>query len=285
MKSHYKKILNNDGIINIPKVISKETSAKAIAVIEQILKNRDEDLLFTNTGVERKICYAFQKDEIFLDIISNPKVIEILKDIYGDQIGNILPTWEDILIKKPICGIPVEVHQDLGLPSINIGEVFSLSFYLNESKDNPVYYIKGSHKLGALTRNEIQKYQGKELFTPYFANIGDINIHNVLTVHYSDSNKSLLPRYTWYVEFRTIEQILNDSPWNLEWALKRQAILAYAIENRKKKGLVFSEIDFTRKNELNKYFENIELKVPHIGEGIEYIDNEYNHFKDHKSLF
>jgi hypothetical protein len=66
MNSYNKKILNNDGVINIPKVISEETSAKAIAVIEQILKNRDEDLLFTNTGVERKICYAFQKDEIFL---------------------------------------------------------------------------------------------------------------------------------------------------------------------------------------------------------------------------
>ena len=284
MNSSYNKILNNDGIVAISNVISPELCAKAITIIKKILNNGDDDLLFTNNGVERKICYAFSKGEIFLDIISNPSVLEILKDVYGNQVGNILPTWEDILIKKSSNGISVEVHQDLGLQSIKSGEVFSLSFYLNESKDNPVYYFKGSHKLGALKRNEIQNYQNKELFTPYYAGAGDVNIHNVLAIHYSESNQSPQPRYTWYVEFRTIEQIVNDSPWNLDWALKRQAIFAYAIENRKKKELEYLEIDFEFRKDLNKYIEKVELRVPHLEQGVEYTDNEYNHFSDHKSL-
>ena len=104
-------------------------------------------------------------------------------------------------------------------------------------------------------------------------------------MHYSEPNTTENQRYTWYVEFRNIRQIIEDSLWNEEWALQRQAILIYAIENRKNKGLPFEEIPFSRKAELMKYLKDIQLRIPHETNGIKYTDNEYNHFADHKTLF
>lgn len=278
--------LKENGALNIKNVIKFELIEKAKNAIEKILsKNSDTDILITPQNTVRKICYAFQKDEVFLDIISHPNVISILKQMYGNEVENILPTWEDILIKQSKLGIPVEIHQDLGFQSVKLGDVFSLAFHFQDSLDNPVCFLEGSHKLGALTREEIKQYQSKELYTPYLSSAGDIDIHNVLTLHYSEPNTTENPRYTWYVEFRTIQQIIEDSPWNKEWALKRQAVLFYAIENRKRKGLDFEEIKFSKELEFSNYLKDIQLRVQHETNGVKYSDNEYNHFSDHKTLF
>lgn len=212
-------------------------------------------------------------------------MIHILKSIYGSDIIEILPTWEDILIKQPKIGIPVEIHQDLGLQTVKLGDVYSLAFHFHDTIQNPVYFLEGSHKLGAITREEIKKYQNKELYKPYLSLAGEVDIHNVLTLHYSEPNTSENPRYSWYVEFRTIKQIVEDSPWDEEWASQRQAILLYAIENRKRKGLPFEEIAFSRALDLKKHINNISLRVPHEINGVKYEANEYNHFADHKTLF
>jgi ectoine hydroxylase-related dioxygenase (phytanoyl-CoA dioxygenase family) len=278
--------LKKNGAVNIKNVLDFELIERAKKSIERFIPQKSNiDVLTTPQNTVRKICYAFDKDEVFLDIISHPKVIHILKSIYGSDIVNILPTWEDILIKQPKTGIPVEIHQDLGLQSVKIGNVFSLAFHFHDTIENPVCFFEGSHKLGAITRDEIKKHQNKELYKAYLSLAGDVDIHNVLTLHYSEPNTTENPRYTWYVEFRTIKQIVEDSDWNEEWALQRQTILFYAIENRKRKRLPFEEIAFSRKLDLEKRINNIQLRIPHETNGVKYTDNEYNHFADHKTLF
>jgi ectoine hydroxylase-related dioxygenase (phytanoyl-CoA dioxygenase family) len=278
--------LKKNGTVNIKNVLDFELIERAKKSIERFIPQKSNiDVLTTPQNTVRKICYAFDKDEVFLDIISHPKVIHILKSIYGSDIVNILPTWEDILIKQPKTGIPVEIHQDLGLQSVKIGNVFSLAFHFHDTIENPVCFFEGSHKLGAITRDEIKNHQNKELYKAYLSLAGDVDIHNVLTLHYSEPNTTENPRYTWYVEFRTIKQIVEDSDWNEEWALQRQTILFYAIENRKRKRLPFEEIAFSRKLDLEKCINNIQLRIPHETNGVKYTDNEYNHFADHKTLF
>ena len=278
--------LKENGVLNVKKVIDSELIERAKNVIEKFITEKSNvDVLVTSRNVVRKICYAFDKDEIFLDIISHPNVIRILKNIYKEDVINILPTWEDILIKQPKQGIPVEIHQDLGLQSINIGDVFSLAFHFHDTIENPVCFFKGSHKFGAITREQIKQYQNKELYTPFLSSAGDVDIHNVLTLHYSEPNTTESPRYTWYVEFRAIKQIVEDSSWDEEWALQRQAIFLYAIENRKRRGLPFEEISFSKRVELEKLLDNIQLRIPHETDTVKYTNNEYNHFADHKTLF
>ena len=147
------KRLNKNGVLNIKNVIDFELIERAKTVIEKFLsQNSNLDVLTTPQNTVRKVCYAFEKDEVFLDIISHPNVIHILKTIYGKDVANVLPTWEDILIKQSKTGIPVEIHQDLGLQSIKIGDVFSLAFHFHDTIENPVCFFEGSHKLGAVTR-------------------------------------------------------------------------------------------------------------------------------------
>ncbi|MFN0201453.1 MAG: phytanoyl-CoA dioxygenase family protein [Bacteroidia bacterium] len=282
---HYKYNLEENGITLIPNIINHSLCANAIAVIEEYIRlNKSEDLLITDKGIPRKLCYAFDKGEVFLLIISEPKLIQILKNIYTN-LDEIVPTWEDILIKSAKNGIPVELHQDLGLQTVSYGDVLSLAIYLNDANKNPVYYLEKSHKLGALTRTQLKQYQDKTLYTPIFAHKGDLTIHNILTLHFSNNNISKLPRYTWYVEFRSIPQIINDSPWNEDWARKRQSILQYAIQLRKKYGLPYEELYSQSYAEECLEKKPTLFKVPHLTNDITYNDNEYNHFINHTTLF
>lgn len=40
---------------------------------------------------------------------------------------------------------------------------------------------------------------------------GNIIVHNIKTVHYFEESKGNNPRYTWYFEFRTIDQLKSYS--------------------------------------------------------------------------
>lgn len=154
--------LKENGVLNFKKVIDFELIERAKIAIEKFLHQKSNlDVLTTPQNTVRKVCYAFDKDDVFLDIISHPNVIRILKSIYGSDVANVLPTWEDILIKQSKTGIPVEIHQDLGLQSVKQGDVFSLAFHFHDTFENPVCFFEGSHKLGAITRDEIKKYQSK----------------------------------------------------------------------------------------------------------------------------
>lgn len=282
---NYFNELAEKGVFHIPNIVDENLCFEAVSVIEKyITENNNSDLLKTANGTPRKLCYAFEKSDVFLQIISCPRLIELIKQINPNH-NDIVPTWEDILIKCPHNGIPVEIHQDLGLQTINQGNVFSFAIYLTESSDNPVYYLEGSQKLGALTRDEIKTYSDTILYQPVIAQTTDVVIHNVLTLHYSDINSSDTRRYTWYIEFRTMPQLINDSPWNKEWGLKRQAIMYHAIEMRKKMGLPYQELYSKEYIDSNLRDLPISLKVPHLIEGVKYEDNDYNHFLDHKTLF
>ena len=111
--------LKENGALNFKSVIDSKLIERAKTTIEIFLPQKSNpDVLVTSQNTVRKICYAFEKDEVFLDIISHPNVIRILKSIYGNDVVNVLPTWEDILVKQSRTGIPVEIHQDLGLQSV-----------------------------------------------------------------------------------------------------------------------------------------------------------------------
>jgi len=191
-------------------------------------------------------------------------------------VTRIVPTWEDMLIKIPERGIPVTVHQDLALQSAKY-DVFSVGIYLHNSDDNPVYYLPKSHKMGPLTKTEISKVyeENKNKFVPVIAKAGDIVIHNVKTVHYSEKNKSQNPRYTWYLEFRTINQLEKDSPWDQDWINSRRAIWIYALKKYKENiaHLIPDEVF------LQKYIEKLNLRISHTNKYVDYdMKSPYNHF-------
>lgn len=223
-----------------------------------------------------KVLYAFEKDERFLQLLVNDRILEIVLSLIDNPL-EIVPTWEDVLIKVPHEGIPVTFHQDLALQSAK-HDVFSVGIYLHPSHNNPVYYLPSSHLYGPLTKNKLYEMSESRIkeFVPVIADAGDIVIHNVKTIHYSEKNTSPLARYTWYLEFRTLTQLFNDSPWDKDWILGRRAIFAYAIQ--KYAPQYFAELipDYEL---LKPYLNNIQFRIPHLTETVQYdMESPYNHF-------
>lgn len=275
MKSEF----SEKGFIHLQKVFSPEEVEEFIRATDQMLDNPENktDLLSIDESKRtHKILYPLGKHELFLKRLVDPRILELLMTFIDNPL-EIVPTWEDVLIKLPNNGIPVTFHQDLALQSSKY-DVFSLGIYFHSSEHNPVYYLPGSHVLGALTKQELYAICEKRLeeFVPVVAQPGDIVMHKVKTIHYSEKNQSPFPRYTWYLEFRTLTQLYDDSPWDKEWILGRRAIFAHALEKYQPeyyKKLIQDEAV------LQPYRERLNLRITHETETVKYdMSSPYNHF-------
>ncbi|SRR6266542_3092661 len=268
-----------DGFIHIRQAFNPEEIRQLVEATESVLNNGHykKDLLsIDESGHPHKILYPLDKHELFLKSLVHPSLLNILLTIIEKPLEIVL-TWEDILIKLPYCGIPVTFHQDLALQSSKY-DIFSMGIYFHSSQPNPVYYLPGSHRLGALTKQQlyqVSKDRFKE-FVPVVAEPGDMIIHKVKTIHYSDTNKSPFPRYTWYLEFRTLSQLYDDSPWDKEWILARRAIFAHALLNYQPS--YYAEL-IKDKATLQPYLHNVNLRIPHETDQVKYdMQSPYNHF-------
>lgn len=278
MMNPLKKQFQKQGFVHIPKALEASHIQKLIDATDRILHNEkfSYDLLKINNSQHvHKIRYMFEKEEIFLKTLVHDSVLAVILEFMDDP-SSVVPTWEDMLIKIPYEGIPVNVHQDLALQSVK-STVFSIAVYLHDSHHNPVYYLPESHQLGHLTRDEIYDiyHQRKNEFVSLKVNAGDMTVHNVKTVHYSEENRSPYPRYTWYVEFRTLNQLIHDSPWNQEWIQRRRAIWVNALKKYQKNidDLVPDYAD------LKEYMNPLQLRISHTNDEIQYdMKSPYNHF-------
>lgn len=273
-----KEQFQKQGFVVIPKALEPTLVQQLIEATDRTLNNEkfSYDLLKINKSQHiHKAKYMFEKDEIFLKTLVHDSLLSVVLEFIADPQA-VVPTWEDMLIKIPNEGIPVNVHQDLALQSVK-SNVFSLAIYLHESHHNPVYYLPESHNMGHLTRDELYEvyHKYKSDFIPLKVKAGDITVHNVKTVHYSDENTSPFPRYTWYLEFRTLEQLINDSPWDIEWIHRRRAIWVSALK-RYKKGIDELIPDY---ESLKEYMDPLQLRISHTNEKIQYdMESPYNHF-------
>ena len=273
------KQFENDGFMLIKGAFKLEEVQALIKATEAVLNNLDykNDLLsIDESGHTHKILYPLGKHELFLKSLVHPSILEILLATIENPL-EIVPTWEDVLIKLPFCGIPVTFHQDLALQSSKY-DIFSIGIYFHTSIHNPVHYLPGSHVLGALTKKELYKIAEARIkeFVPIIAEPGDVIIHKVKTIHYSDLNKSAFPRYTWYLEFRTLSQLYDDSPWGKDWILARRAIFAHAL--RIYQPHYYRELIKDEK-QLLPYLNRLNLRIPHETEDVKYdMTSPYNHF-------
>ncbi len=273
------KQFEKDGFIHIKQAFSTEEINELIAATDSILNNpanKNDLLAIDESGHTHKILYPLGKHELFLKSLVHPSILERLLQTIENPL-EIVPTWEDILIKLPYCGIPVTFHQDLALQSSKY-DIFSFGVYLHTSKHNPVLYLPGSHVLGALTKTELYKVSEARIneFVPIIAEPGDIIMHKVKTIHYSKTNETPFPRYTWYLEFRTLSQLYDDSPWDKDWILARRAIFAYALS--KYQPSYYREL-IKDEQVLEPYLRNLNLRIPHETETVKYdMQSPYNHF-------
>lgn len=187
-----------------------------------------------NTG--HKLCrleYPLAKDRRFLAMVGNPAVLAVAAELHRD---NLVLTWEDMVVKTPGSCEPVPFHQD-DLFQSRSSRVFSIGVYLDDSTEDPLLVYPGTHRLGPLSESDVAAWvaeaDGPPMRVPVSA--GDTIVHNVRMIHGSSANTSRLRRVV-YLEFRTLEQVHSDSPWDDWWLERRLSIVPAAITERAARG-------------------------------------------------
>lgn len=275
----WKADLERDGFVHLPGVIDADVAAR-LAMLS--LRSLDEyaasdDLVRTADGVPVKLTYPLGKYPEFLATLGSREIREVV-DALLPRHDSVL-TWEDVLIKPPSVGVAVGVHQDIGLDPTR-DTVHSLGISLNGDRDNPVYFLPGSHRLGPLTREAVAALwrDCRDEFRPVETQAGDVVIHNVHCLHHSEANRSARPRATWYLEFRSLRSLLERGPWSEDWAQRRRAIWVHA---RSANG---DDIESDESGAVTEDVARIEagtesLRVPHVNDEVRYDPaSPYNHF-------
>jgi ectoine hydroxylase-related dioxygenase (phytanoyl-CoA dioxygenase family) len=182
-----------------------------------------------------RVEYTFHKDERFLLLLGNPRLLEIAGSLAD---GPLVVTWEDMIVKTPGTSLAVPFHQD-ALHQCERTPVFSIGIYLDDSDDDPLLVIPGSHELGRLSEAEIRSVvrarEADVIRVPVKA--GDALVHNVRVIHGSGFNAGAAARRVIYIEFRTPAQIREDSPWSEAWLERRAGYIAAAIGRRARHAL------------------------------------------------
>jgi ectoine hydroxylase-related dioxygenase (phytanoyl-CoA dioxygenase family) len=270
--SMYRNELHRVGFALVEGAVDPITIANLRRAVETVITTSDSpDLLRAADGHVRKLTYPLDKHSAFLPALAHPGILELALAISPDPEGLVL-TWEDVLVKPACVGLAVPIHQDLALQCVT-GGVFSLGVHLDDADDNPVCFLPGSHRGGPLTRSDLPTRDAS--FVAVRPRAGDIVIHDVLTVHYSDANIGPRPRHTWYLEFRTQAQLRNG-PWDARWIAARRAILFHAAARRASGPWPPLAPGETREEWL---CDPPCLRVPHVVGGIEYDSaSPYYHF-------
>ena len=275
----WKAELEQDGFVHLPQVFDAADVDRLAALSLQSIGDYagSEDLVRTQEGTPVKLLYPLGKYGEFISMLGRKEVREVV-DRLLPRPDSVL-TWEDVLIKVPSAGVEVGVHQDIGLDPVR-ETVHSLGISLHADADNPVFFLPGSHRLGPLTATAVDALRRDcgDRFRPVITRPGDIVIHNVHVLHYSEPNLSEDPRATWYLEFRSMRDLLEKGPWSVGWTFRRRAIWVYA------RAAGGDEIGDNEPDEVKWHLERLKkgessFRVPHITGEIRYDSTSpYNHF-------
>ncbi len=263
-----------NGFLHIPNAISTRELKGIKEVVEGFMADPNQQplevrqdfkygaLIGDNIGKGNQLCrieYTFNKHPRFLMMLANPHILDVAASLYQSPV---VVTWEDMVIKIPGTSFSVPFHQDLLFQSTK-KPVFSIGIYLDDSNEDPLLVLPGTQQLGPLSEVQIQelvKERANEIVRmPVKA--GDLLVHNVLMVHGSNANISNKLRRVVYFEFRTVLQVLNDSPWNESWLQKRMQFIPAAIKLREQSDLV-NEDDLSLRDELYKHRDTWLPQVP-----------------------
>lgn len=239
------RAFDQDGYLKLPHVISaaeaqglRETVDGLVSVLPTRTTDWPEDfyhggLLGDAIGIGDALCrieYTFAKDPRFLMALGNPRILRIPLSLFP---GPFVVTWEDMVVKTPGSGNTVPMHQD-SLFQSRSGPVFSVGIYLDSSAEDPLLVIPGTHRMGPLDEEQVARAaeENRHRVTPVPVSAGDAIVHNVRMIHGSGANAGAQVRRVLYLEFRSVEQVLTDSPWDESWLNRRLPYIPLALALR-----------------------------------------------------
>lgn len=257
LSEHQILSLSHTGFLHIPHVLIPQELQNLRNVIENFMTNpaqQPEEIKqdFKYGGVLSgdfgkgnqlsKIQYMFHKHSSFLILLAHPQILNVISSIYPSPV---IVTYEDLVIKMPHSGFSVPFHQDVLYQGTKVS-TFTIGIYLDDSGEDPILFLPGSHQLGTLSSGQIKMLleERKDEIVRIPVQAGDLLVHHALIVHGSQENVSKQLRRVLYFDFRTAEQVRNDSPWDESWLQKRLHLIPSAIKLRRESD-IFNHDDQT----------------------------------------
>lgn len=254
LSEHQVASFHENGFLHVPGVLEPGETEQLRATTDRLVAERDHldeinrsDLKYgTLVGDKRvdggdylwRIEYSFAKDRQYFLVAGHPKVLAIAWALRNGTPTNgpLVITWEDIVVKTPGAGFGFRWHQDNLYQCVH-GIVISVGVYLDDSGSDPLLVVPGSHKLGRLYPDQVKRIVHVSEPVGIQASAGDVIVHNVRIIHGSNPNESHDVRRVLYLEFRSADQVRDDSPWSPQWLLRRLPYIPSAFELRRRSEL------------------------------------------------
>jgi len=162
-----------------------------------------------------------------LELLGSPQMLAVAESLCGK---NFVPTYESMVFKQEGDGKEVVWHQDAIHPRNY--RIFNLDVYLDSSRD-------GAGALLVVPKSQTTRQEFCDLADEFGWAVpdavvvemepGDVLLHDVMVAHGSPATHGAALRRTLYYEFRPIEQILNEGPWERDWIDKRIRLVPLAL--------------------------------------------------------
>jgi ectoine hydroxylase-related dioxygenase (phytanoyl-CoA dioxygenase family) len=190
------------------------------------------DFVFAWRGDEKRVMfrvnYVHNKGQAAsLQLLGCPQVLAVAESLCGP---NFVPTYESMVFKAEGDGEAIPWHQDAVHPARK-HRIFNLDVYLDHSKvgAGALRVIPGTQKIKQDICALTDAYGWDH---PHAIDVemapGDVLLHNVMVVHGSDRTLGNALRRTIYYEFRSVEEILDDGPWDRAWIDQRLRLIPIA---------------------------------------------------------
>jgi len=162
-----------------------------------------------------------------LELLGSPAMLGIAESLASPDF---VPTYEALVFKSEGYGAPVEWHQDAVHP--RTGRIFNVGVYLDSARSagGAVRVVPGSHR-GPANVCALADDHGWDVPGAVIAELepGDVLVHDVMVVHGSPGVSGNPLRRTIYYEFRPMQQILEEGPWDREWVDRRLRLVPAAM--------------------------------------------------------
>jgi ectoine hydroxylase-related dioxygenase (phytanoyl-CoA dioxygenase family) len=193
----------------------------------------DGDFNFANRSngkrVPFRVNYLHGKGQpASLETLGSPQILAIAESLCG---RNVVPTYESMVFKMPGDGEIIRWHQDAVFPRNY--RIFNIDIYLDQALKNTgaLRVIPRSHRETHEVCGFAEKWgwnHPDQIIVEMEA--GDILVHDDMVLHGSPYTENNPLRRVVYYEFRPIEQILDEGPWDMTWADQRLRLIPLALK-------------------------------------------------------
>jgi len=213
------QILNDyerDGVVRVEQVLSSEEVKRVRSEIANYARDiapnlEASEVTFEADGKSARNLWRMEKHSSFFDNISRkPEVINLVRRLVrGEPVTLGVETFN----KPARIGSGVPPHQDNAYFCLTPPDVLTVWIAMDAATEwnGPVFYARGSHKLGVLAHkasgvkgNSMVLADKFDCADPFIGLLepGDALIHHCQTIHYSEPNRTVSPRCGFLMVYR-----------------------------------------------------------------------------------